>query len=41
LQKQLADLNNDGRMDFRNDMALLTKKGLLWVEKNVSFELEI
>ena len=41
LRKQLVDLNNDGRMDFRNDMAFLTKKGLLWIEKNISFELEI
>ncbi len=41
LSKQLADLNADGRIDFRNNAAVLTKKGLLWVEKNISFELEI
>ncbi len=41
LRKQLKELNSDGRIDFRNDTALLTKKGLLWVEKNISFELEI
>ncbi len=41
LRKQLLKLNKDGRLDFRDDMAILTKKGLLWVEKNISFELEI
>ncbi len=41
LRKQLAYLNKDGRIDFRNDIARLTKRGLLWVEKNISFELEI
>lgn len=41
LRKQLADLNKDGRIDFRNDVARLTKKGLIWVEKNISFELEV
>lgn len=40
-RKELASLNKDGRLDFRNDMARLTKKGLLWVEKNISFELEV
>lgn len=41
LRKQLEELNKDGRLDFRNDTAQLTKKGLLWVEKNISFELEV
>ncbi len=41
LRKELMALNKDGRLDFRADMARLTKKGLLWVEKNISFELEI
>ena len=41
LRKELAVLNKDGRLDFREDKARLTKKGLLWVEKNISFELEI
>ncbi len=41
LRKQLQGVNKDGRLDFRNDVARLTKKGLLWVEKNISFELEI
>ncbi|MES2202830.1 MAG: hypothetical protein V4474_00660 [Patescibacteria group bacterium] len=40
LRKQLLDLNKDGRLDFRNDRARLTKRGLLWVEKNIKFELE-
>jgi hypothetical protein len=41
LRKQMLDLNKDGRLDFRNDKARLTKRGLLWVEKNIKFELEI
>lgn len=41
LRRQLVDLNKDGLIDFRNDIARLTKRGLLWVEKNISFELEI
>lgn len=41
LRKQLQDLNAEKLIDFRNDATILTKKGLLWVEKNISFELEI
>lgn len=41
LRNQLLELNKDGRLDFRNDEARLTKRGLLWVEKNIKFELEI
>lgn len=41
LRKQLQDLDKDGRFDFREDIALLTKKGVLWVEKNIPFEIEI
>ncbi len=41
LRRQLNELNVDGRLDFRNDSAHLTKKGLLWVEKNISFDLEV
>ena len=41
LRRQLTDLNKDGRMDFRRDIARLTKRGLLWVEKNIEFELEV
>ncbi len=41
LRKQLLELNKDGRLDFRDDTAQLTKRGLLWVEKNISFELDI
>ncbi len=41
LRKELLVLHKDGRLDFRNDFAQLTKRGLLWVEKNISFELEI
>ena len=41
LRKQLEELDKDGRFDFRNDTAQLTKKGLLWVEKNISFDLEV
>lgn len=41
LRKQLQDLDKDGHLDFRDDVAQLTKKGLLWVEKNIPFELEV
>lgn len=41
LRKQLEDLDKDGRLDFRDDTAQLTKKGVPWVEKNVPFELEV
>lgn len=41
LRKQLEDLDKDGRLDFRSDIAQLTKKGLLWVEKYISFDLGI
>ncbi len=41
LGNELRELNKDGRVDFRNNMTRLTKKGILWVEKNISFEIEI
>jgi len=41
LRAKLVELNKDGRLSFRNDSAVLTKMGLLWIEKNISFELEI
>lgn len=41
LRKELSGLSKDGRLDFRDNTATLTKKGLLWVEKNIPFELEI
>lgn len=41
LRNELSVLNKDGRLDFRSDIARLTKLGLLWVEKNIPFELEV
>jgi len=41
LKRQLAKIDKIGFIDFRNNSATLTKRGLLWVEKNISFELEI
>ncbi len=41
LRKQLQELNKEGKIDFRSDIIRLTKRGLLWVEKNISFELDI
>lgn len=41
LRRKLIELNKDGRIDFRDDSARLTKRGLVWVEKNIRFELEI
>ncbi len=41
LRKQLQGLNKDSILDFRNDFAQLTRKGIEWVEKNISFKLEV
>jgi len=41
LRGQLNLLNKEGIIDFRNDLAQLTKKGIIWVEKNIKFELEV
>lgn len=41
LRKQLEGLNKASIIDFRNDSAQLTRKGIDWVEKNISFELEV
>jgi len=41
LRKGLSELNKDGRLDFRDDVARLTKKGLLWVEKNIPLKLDV
>lgn len=41
LRLKMVELNKDGRIDFRGDFVRLTKRGLVWVEKNISFELEI
>lgn len=40
LKNQLKELNKEGVIDFRNDEAQLTRKGIAWVEKNIRFELE-
>lgn len=39
LRKKLSELNQDARLDFRNGIAQLTRKGLIWVETNISFEI--
>lgn len=41
LRRKLVELNKSGLIDFRNDSTRLTKRGLVWVEKNIRFELEI
>src|SRR3989338_2550195 len=41
LRRKLMELNTDSFIDFRNDQAVITKKGISWVEKYISFELEI
>src|SRR3989344_3242981 len=41
LRKQLEGLNKASIIDFRNDSAQLTRKGIEWVEKNISFELQV
>lgn len=40
LRNQLKALNKEGVIDFRNDEAQLTRKGMVWVEKNIKFELD-
>jgi hypothetical protein len=37
----LKELNDDRRIDYRNGNIVLTKRGVLWVEKNIIFALEI
>jgi hypothetical protein len=37
----LTELSKDSFIDFRNNKAILTSKGLRWVEKNIKFDLEI
>lgn len=41
LRKQLQALDKDCRIDFRDDVVQLTRKGVAWVENNVEFKLEI
>src|SRR3989338_11047756 len=41
LGNELRGLDKDGRIDFRNDEARLTRNGVAWVEQNIKFELEI
>lgn len=41
LRKQLKALNKISLIDFRDDVARLTRKGVEWVEKNISFKLEM
>ncbi|OHA54146.1 MAG: hypothetical protein A2991_02630 [Candidatus Terrybacteria bacterium RIFCSPLOWO2_01_FULL_58_14] len=41
LRSELAKLDKDGRLDFRDDRATLTKKGIIWVEKYISFEIVV
>lgn len=41
LRTQLIKLNKEGILDFREDRAQLTKKGVVWVEKNIQFELDV
>ena len=41
LRNQLMALNKEGIIDFRNNEARLTRKGVAWVEQNIEFKLEI
>ena len=41
LRKQLQEISEEGIIDFRDDISVLTKKGIIWVEKNISFDLII
>lgn len=42
LKKKLLEIDKKtGYIDFRDNVATLTKSGLLWVEKHIPFELEI
>lgn len=37
----LKQLSRDSLVDYRNGKVILTKRGILWVEKNIKFELEL
>lgn len=39
--KYLKQLNENCLIDYRYRTAVLTKRGVLWVEKNIKFELEL
>jgi hypothetical protein len=41
LRNHLNVLNREGKIDFRDGQACLTKLGILWVEKNIPFEIEV
>lgn len=41
LKKGLRKISKDGLIDFRDNEVMLTKRGLLWVEKNIHFEIVI
>lgn len=42
LRKKLEKVDkNDGLIDYKDDLVSLTIKGLMWVEKNISFEIDV
>lgn len=41
LKRTLTELDKDRLIDFYNDRVRLTKRGLVWVEKNIDFELKV
>lgn len=41
LRKQLQRLDRQGLIDFCDDVARLTTRGVVWVEKNIDFKLEV
>jgi len=40
LRQQLMSLSRDGRIDYRHGIAQLTRKGIAWIEQNISFQLD-
>lgn len=39
-RQTLIQLDSDKLIDYHNQEVMLTKRGLIWVEKNINFELE-
>ncbi len=37
----LNELNSDKRIDYKNGEIVLTRRGMLWIEKYLSFEIEV
>ena len=41
LRDRLVSISSSGEIDYNDGTALLTRKGVLWVEENISFDLDL